>query len=66
MDVKKKKLNENIEHEVFMEQPDGFVLNNKGSHVCKLRKALYGLKQAPRVWYDMIDGVLKNPGISEK
>jgi hypothetical protein len=33
-----------IEHEVFVEQPDGFVLHNKGTHVCKLRKALYGLK----------------------
>jgi hypothetical protein len=45
-----------------VEQPDGFVLHNKGTHVCKLRKALYGLKKAPRVWYDMIDGFLKSSG----
>jgi hypothetical protein len=49
MDVKTAFLNGKIEHEVFMEQPDGFVLHNKGTHVCKLRKALYGLKQAPKV-----------------
>jgi hypothetical protein len=49
MDVKTAFLNGKIEQEVFVEQPDGFVLHNKGTHVCKLRKALYGLKQAPRV-----------------
>jgi hypothetical protein len=43
-----------------VKQPDGFVLHNKDTHVCKLRKTLYGLKQAPRVWYDRIDGLLKS------
>ena len=62
MDVRKTLLNGKIEQEVFVEQPNGFVLHNKGSHVCKLRKALYGLKQAPRVWYDKIDGFLKSLG----
>jgi hypothetical protein len=46
MDVKTTFLNGKIEQEAFVEQPDGFVLHNKGTHVCKLRKALYGLKQA--------------------
>jgi hypothetical protein len=62
MDVKTTFLNGKIEHEVFVEQPNGFVLHNKDTHVYKLRKALYDLKQAPRVWYDMIDGFLKSPG----
>jgi hypothetical protein len=44
MDVKTTFLNGKIEHEVFLEQPDGFVSHNKGTNVCKLRKALYGLK----------------------
>jgi hypothetical protein len=48
-----------------VEQPDGFVLHNKDTHVCKLRKALYGLKQAPRVWYDRIDSFLKSPGFQK-
>jgi hypothetical protein len=65
MDVKTTFLNGKIEQEVFVEQPDGFVLHNKGGHVCKLRKALYGLKQAPRVWYDMIDGFLKSLGFQK-
>jgi hypothetical protein len=65
MDVKTTFLNGNVEHEVFLEQLDGFVLHNKDTHVCKLRKALYGLKQAPRVWYDKIDGFLKSPGFQK-
>jgi hypothetical protein len=65
MDVKPTLLNENIEHEVFVEQPDGFVLHNKGTHVCKIRKALYGLKQAPKVWYERIDGFLKSLGFQK-
>jgi hypothetical protein len=52
-------MNGNIEKEVFVEQPDGFILHNKGTQVCKLRKSLYGLKQAPIVWYDKIDVFLK-------
>jgi hypothetical protein len=66
MDVKTTFLNGKIEQEVFVEQPDDFVLHNKDTHVCKLRKALYGLKQAPRVWYDMIYGFLKIPRLSKK
>jgi hypothetical protein len=65
MDVKTTFLNGKIEHEVFVEQLDGFVLHNKGNHVCKLRKALYGLKKAPRVWYDTIDGFLKILGFQK-
>jgi hypothetical protein len=65
MDVKTTLLNENIEHEVFVEQIDGFVLHNKGTHVCKIRKALYGLKKASRVWYDRIDGFLKSLGFQK-
>jgi hypothetical protein len=44
MDVKTTFLNGKIEQEVFVEQPDGFVLHNKGTHVCKLRQASYDLK----------------------
>jgi hypothetical protein len=63
MDVKTTFLNINIEHEVFVEQPDGFVLHKKGTHVYNLRKPLYGLKKSPRVWYDRIDGFLKSLGL---
>jgi hypothetical protein len=65
MDVKTTFLNGKIEQEVFVDQPDGFVLHNKGTHVCKLRKALYGLKHAPKIWSNRIDGFLKSLGFQK-
>jgi hypothetical protein len=47
MDVKTAFLNGIIEEEVYIEQPQGFEVEDRNSHVCRLKKALYGLKQAP-------------------
>jgi hypothetical protein len=44
MDVKTSFLNEVIEEEVYIEQPEGFEVGDMDTHVCKLRRALYGLK----------------------
>ena len=60
MDLKTTYLNGVIEEEVYLEQPDGFVIHGKESHVCRLKKALHGLKQLPRAWYARIDGYLVN------
>jgi hypothetical protein len=55
MDVKTTFLNGVIEEEVYIDQPQGFQVEDRKSHVCKLKKALYRLKQAPRAWYGQID-----------
>jgi hypothetical protein len=55
MDVKNAFLNGFIEEEVYIEQPQGFEVLGRESHVCLLRKALYGIKKAPRAWYSRID-----------
>jgi hypothetical protein len=65
MDVKTAFLNGEVEQEVYIEQPEGFIIHDKRSHVCKLKKALYGLKQAPRAWYGRIDSFLQSLGFSK-
>ena len=53
MDVKSTFLNGELEEEVYIEKPEGFILSEHGDYVCRLKKALYGLKQAPRAWYSI-------------
>jgi hypothetical protein len=65
MDVKTAFLNGEVEQEVYIEQPEGFVIHGKESHVCKLKKGLCGLKQAPRAWYGRIDNFLQSLGFSK-
>jgi hypothetical protein len=40
-------LNGFIDEEVYIEQPQGFEVSDRETHMCLLIKALYGLKQAP-------------------
>ena len=39
-----------LEEEIYMQQPDGYVEAGQEDLVCLLKKSLYGLKQAPRCW----------------
>lgn len=48
--------------EVYVEQPDGFILTENQDYVCKLKKAVYGLKQAPSTWYDRLNSYLLQQG----
>jgi len=48
MEVKKTFLHGNLEEEIYMKQPDGFLVEGMEDYVCRLRKSLYGLKQATR------------------
>ena len=41
MDVKTAFLYEELEEEIYMEQPDGFVVPGKENKVCRLIKSLY-------------------------
>ncbi|XP_070003048.1 uncharacterized protein [Nicotiana sylvestris] len=55
MDVKTAFLNGELEEEIYMEQPEGFVVPGKEKKVCKLVKSLYGLKQVPKQWHAKFD-----------
>jgi hypothetical protein len=65
MDVKTTFLNGEIKEEVYVEQPQGFEVHDRETHVCRLKKDLYGLKQAPRAWYGKIDSFLTSLGFTK-
>ncbi|XP_057249385.1 uncharacterized protein LOC130590830, partial [Beta vulgaris subsp. vulgaris] len=62
MDVKTAFLNGDLEEEIYMSQPEGFVVLGQEDKVCKLRKSLYGLKQAPKQWYEKFDSTVVSNG----
>jgi hypothetical protein len=55
LDVKSAFLHGELNEEVFIKQPQGYVHKGSEQKVYKLKKALYGLKQAPRAWYSRIE-----------
>ena len=65
MDVKTAFLNGDLNEEVYMMQPEGFVANDSGTLVCRLKKSIYGLKQASRQWYLKFHSVVASYGFVE-
>ena len=65
MDVKTAFLNGDLNEEVYMMQPEGFVANDLGTLVCRLEKSIYGLKQASRQWYLKFHSVVASYGFVE-
>jgi hypothetical protein len=62
MDVKSSFLNGDLKEEVYMEQPDGFQVQEEEQYLYMLKKNLYGLKQAPRAWHSRLDNYLRKQG----
>lgn len=59
MDVKSAFLNGDLNEEIYMRQPEGFV---QGDNVCLLLKSLYGLKQSARKWYERFHEFIRKLG----
>ncbi|GJU76839.1 zinc finger, CCHC-type containing protein [Tanacetum coccineum] len=55
-------LNGDLDEEVYMKQPERFVMSGNEHKVCKLVKSLYGLKQAPKQWHQKFDEVVLSSG----
>ncbi|CAL9026050.1 unnamed protein product [Prunus brigantina] len=65
LDVKSAFLNGKLQEEVYVEQPEGFVVQGKEDRVYRLHKAFYWLKQAPRAWYGEIDSYFAECGFEK-
>ena len=61
IDISSAFLNGDLEEEIYMEQPPGFVQFGP-QFVCKLKKSLYGLKQSARQWNKKLNSTLFNLG----
>ena len=55
LDVKTAFLNNYLNEEIYLEQPEGFVMPGQKNKVCRLVKSLYGLKQAPKQCHERFD-----------
>ena len=55
-------LHGNLDEEIYMKQPVGFIEEGKEEMVCKLKKSLYDLKQAPRQRYKKFGSFMKRNG----
>ncbi|GKD34153.1 zinc finger, CCHC-type containing protein [Tanacetum coccineum] len=62
MDVRTAFLTGKLEEEVYIDQPQGFIMIGNDNKVCKLIKSLYGLKQAPKQWHQKFDKVVLSIG----
>jgi histone deacetylase 1/2 len=62
VDVQNAFLHGEIQEEVYMYQPPGYVDQNFPHRVCRLQKSLYGLKQSPRAWYSKLSSKLQSLG----
>ncbi|KAM1707528.1 hypothetical protein ACFX13_000672 [Malus domestica] len=64
LDVKTAFLHGDLKEEIYMCQPDGYIVKGKENLFCKLKKSLYGLKQSPRQWYLRFDKFMRGQNYS--
>ena len=65
LDIKNVFLYGDLQEEVYMEQPPGFVAQGESGKVCRFRKSLYGLKQSPRAWFSKFNQAIEKFGLQK-
>jgi hypothetical protein len=66
MDVKIAFLHGDLEEEIYMKKPEGFVVEGKKELVYKLKRCMYGLKQSPWMWYEKFDTYMLGLGFTRR
>ena len=64
LDVKTAFLHGDLEEELYMRQPEGFIKEDKRNLACRLKKSLYGLKLAPGQWYKKFNSFMSRHGFT--
>jgi hypothetical protein len=64
MDVDSAFLQAELQEDIYVEQPEGFISTKYPQYVCKLNKSLYGLKQAPLMWNNTLDKLIRQAGFT--
>ena len=59
MNVNTTFLNVNLLEDVYMQQPDVFIIPRLANKVCKLNRSIYGMKQTSRSWNQHFDEIIK-------
>ncbi|MCO5586428.1 hypothetical protein L7F22_040368 [Adiantum nelumboides] len=62
MNVHRAFLHGDLEEEIYMIQPPGYISSEHPNHVCRLLKSLYGQEQSPRQWYRRFHRCMINLG----
>ena len=65
LDVKNTFLHGDLEEEIYMDIPPGYMANTEDKIVCKLQRTLYGLKQSPRAWFGRLNSAMKKYGFQQ-
>ena len=64
IDIKGAYLNGKLEDDIYMRQPEGFMVKGKEHLVCKLHKSMYSLKQLGRIWHHTLKQGLEKLGFT--
>ena len=52
-----------VDEEIYISQPEGYVTAGREHEVCRLNKSIYGIRQASRIWNQKLHSALLSYGL---